>query len=116
MSTDNGIYVGSFPILGGKEYRVIEGMAIDNLDYGTIEEQDNTRVCYFGAAKIFATEEEAMKEATRKYKECMSGYGVCEYGICLIDMDRPLINKTVIEADAWLKERWDASHPTSNGK
>jgi len=106
-SADNGIYIGEFPIAnGGKEYRVIECMAINNVDFGDIIFQDHSRVIYFGAAKPFPSYEEAQKEANRLYDEVMNGFGICEYGISSIVFDRPLLSKSVKEAQEWLDTAW----------
>lgn len=108
MSSDNGVYIGSFPLTDKSgaavvEYRVIDAQAIENCDFGDIEEQDNTRVCYYSKAPVFATLEEAEKEADR----LLALEDICEYGICYIEYDRPLINKSVEEAGEWLDEKWD---------
>lgn len=107
ISADNGCYIGEFPTSnGGKEWRAIEAQAIDNVDYGTPEEQDHSRVAYFGGAKSFASFAEAYEEAERLYNEVMESFGICEYGICNLVFDRPLISKTVKEAEEWLTKHW----------
>lgn len=111
MSADNGIYVGTFPTQGGKEYRVIHAQAIDNVDYGDQEMQDNTRVAYFGDAVSFGNLDDAMEEAKFLADKEIKETGILEYGISILDFERPLLNKTVEEADAWLKVKWDTEFP-----
>lgn len=104
MSADNCIAVGEFPTKdGGKEYRVAHAQAVENLDFGGQEEQDYTRVCYFGDAKVFGDEELAMEEAER----LAEATPVLEYGIQLFFFDRPLLDVSVKEANAWLKKKWN---------
>ena len=107
MSADNCVAIGSFPLVDNTgaavvEYRVIHAQAIENCDFGDTEEQDYTRVSYYGQATSIATYEEAQKEANRLYAEL----DICEYGICDMEYDRPLINKTPEEATKWLNEKW----------
>lgn len=104
MSADNCIAIGEFPTKdGGKEYRVTHAQAVENLDFGGQEEQDYTRVCYFGDAKVFGDEELAMEEAER----LAEATPVLEYGIQLFFFDRPLLDVSVKEANAWLKKKWN---------
>lgn len=119
MSADNGVYIGEFPVSNTdrseKEYRAIEAQAIDNVDYGTSLEQDYSRVAYFGNAKSFASFAEAYEEAERLYNACMENFGVCEYGICNLVFDRPLITKTVEEAEEWLTKHWKETTIANGG-
>lgn len=108
MSIDNGVYIAEFPTLDGqKEYRVIEAQAIENVDYGSKDEQDHTRVLYFKDAKSFSTCEEADKEAQVVYNKAIEDYGMVEYGIRFLSFDRPLLAKTVKEAQEWLDKCWN---------
>jgi hypothetical protein len=96
MSSDNGVYIGCFPMADGStEYRVIHAQAIENCNesqWVTREMADACRVLYYGDAYPYPTIAEAQQEAERIYNEIMSDefYAVCEYGICEIDYDRPL--------------------------
>lgn len=115
MSADNCIAVGEFPTKGGgKEYRVIHAQAVENLDYGTQEMQDYTRVAYFGDATSFKGELEAMVEAERLAEEVINSAGVLEYGIQMFFFDRPLLNVSMEEADEWLRKKWD--EPVESGE
>ena len=63
MSVDNGIYIAKFK----DGYRVIHGMAIDNLYWfpaGSDEEKEEWKR-YFNGSKLLATEQEANEEADR---------------------------------------------------
>lgn len=112
MSSDNGIYVGTFPTPSGeKEYRVIHAQAIDNVDFGDQEMQDYTRVSYFGSAISFGTLDLAMEEAGFLANKVLDDCGLLEYGISVLHFERPLINKTVEEADVWIKKKWDEEFP-----
>lgn len=112
MSSDNGVYCGVFPTSSGaKEYRVIYAQAIDNVDFGDQEMQDNTRVSYFGNAVSFGTLELAMEEASFLANKVLDEFGLLEYGISVLEFDRPLLNKTVEEAEAWVKKKWDEDFP-----
>ena len=75
MSADNGIYIAKF--LDG--YKVIEASAIDNLDFYPKGSEENRKEwqSYFGKAKTFKTEAEAVHYAYELYREC----DICEYGI-----------------------------------
>ncbi len=107
MSADNGIYLGEFPTHeGGVEYRVIHAQAIDNVDYGTQEEQDYTRVSYFGCVPAFSDIEAARKEAFRLEEKIMRETGVLEYGVCSSKFDRPLLKVSPEEAEVWLQKKW----------
>lgn len=110
MSADNGIYIGIFPTTdGGKEYRVIEASAIDNVNCGTEEYQDHMRLLYFGKAKSLPGFVSAITEAFKLKEE----YPILEYGINELEFDRPLLNKTIEEAQKWIKQAnkaWALSH------
>jgi len=75
MSADNGIYIAKFP----EGYRVTYAQAIDNIMYypENTRERKETLKEYFGASKLWNTEDEAWKEARRLYEE--DNY--VEYGI-----------------------------------
>lgn len=99
MSADNGIYIGVFPTEGGEvEYRVIHAQAIDNVDFGSTQEQDAYRASYFGGPNVFATKDKtaALLEASRKADEITSDdfCGILEYGIQTLPFDRPLVSMT----------------------
>jgi hypothetical protein len=112
LSSDNGIYLGEFPTLdGGKEYRVVHAQAIENVDFGDPDMQDHTRVSYFGNAHSYRTFVPAWEEAHRLANDIINDSGLLEYGIQLLEFDRPLINKTMEEADAWLDKKWKEEFP-----
>lgn len=107
ISADNGIYIASFPTekdgSGYREYRVIHAQAIENCDYGDEREQDLYRLSYYGDAKVYETEAEAMEEAKRLYSEC----DICEYGICSLEFDRPLLkDRSSEQAEKELNAMW----------
>jgi hypothetical protein len=86
MSADNGIYVAEFPTSTGKEYRVAHLQNIEDVNYGSVEEQDECRSRFFGTARVFALKNVAFTYA----------YGVAEnitileYGVSFLQFDRPL--------------------------
>jgi hypothetical protein len=104
MSADNGIYIGSFPTQDGStEYRVIHAQAIENVDYGSTQEQDAYRFLYFGGAEVFKTLDEtaALAEAHRQEAEILADpfCAVLEYGVNTLTFDRPLVMMTEDEAE-----------------
>lgn len=107
MSADNGIYIGVFPTgAGEREYRVIHAQAIEDCDYGNEEMQDHYRLVYFGSAKATPSRDEAWSLAREMADEILSDYGVLEYGVSETHFERPLISKTVAEANEWLLHKW----------
>jgi hypothetical protein len=94
---------------GSFEYRVIDAQAIENCEDSDFGDHvlDCTRLCYYGKAKPFYSEEEAVKEALRMEKEIMeSDFPVLEYGISTIEYDRPLLKMSVEEARKKLDDHW----------
>lgn len=93
MSSDNGIY-----ILQTKDgYRVTHAQAIDNLYWwgkemneAELSEKRNEinpkeLIKYFGKCKLFKTEIDALKKATKLYKEILTDPNcIIEYGISFI--------------------------------
>ena len=81
MSADNGIYIHKFP----NGWAVIHAQAIENV---LAERGYNKKVLYeyYKGAKRFKTQEEAFKEAQRKYDEIMKDdfCPIVEYGIRII--------------------------------
>lgn len=99
MSADNGVYIGCFPKSEGvTEYRVIHAQNIEDVYYGDAETQDHWRVVYFGSAEPVDARDVAWKKAC----DLADTIDVLEYGVCEIQFDRPLIDKTVEEANRWL--------------
>lgn len=98
MSADNGIYIGCFPLEGKTEYRVIHAQAIDNVDYGSPQEQDAMRASYFGGEEVFKTFDKtaAILEAHRMEEEIISDdfCSYLEYGVNTLAFDRPLVPMT----------------------
>ncbi|MFA7202703.1 MAG: hypothetical protein WC188_03190 [Candidatus Caldatribacteriota bacterium] len=99
MSADNGIYILPSPVFDTNgikvktEYRVEYCTAIENIYYYDCD--NKYEYLYFKNSKIFGTEEEALKEAARLYKE----YPYLEYGICILnetDHEFPNQNKNFI--------------------
>jgi hypothetical protein len=107
MSADNGVYILETPAKKGSEFRVAHLQAIDNLhchfckkhpnkfkkgcrecEIGYCEHKDckikNARQMWSGC-EIFYSMDEAMKEADSLYDEV----GYAEYGIQVIQIDRP---------------------------
>lgn len=82
MSADNGIYVCKFP----EGYRVIYMHAVDNLTYGSIEEQDEFRKEVFKNVPLIEDEDEAWRIARKMAEDRY----YLEYGISQIDMKRSL--------------------------
>lgn len=113
MSADNGIYIGRFKNpAGGFEYRVAEGMAIENCDYGVgdcpNELTDAYRVSYYAnpRAKHFLVREEALQYAYKVAKEYTDGGMFLEYGVCECHYDVPFPNFTYEEAEKKLHNYW----------
>ena len=102
MSADNGIYIARFTKTDGTvEFRVTEAGAIDNIELSYMEKgdertrlEDAYRTLYFKNAKSFSDENEAGLYALRLAKECYT-----EYGVCQINMDRPLTSLSNEEAE-----------------
>ena len=92
MSADNGVYV-----LETKDgFRVAELMAVENYLWdeeigGDTTDQDvwikNAREMWANSPH-FKTEEEAMKYAKELYDKIMKDFGIVEYGISFITIDR----------------------------
>lgn len=98
MSADNGIYILESPVRSGegKEYRVAECMAIENINYvptGFYAPEEDLfwnlpAIWYaFGTCEVFTNGADARQEAERIY--CDPAMEICEYGISYIEMDRP---------------------------
>lgn len=98
MSADNGIYVASFPIADSTEvqWRVIHAQAIDNVDYGSMAEQDASRWAYFGDAKTFSNKKDALTYAHDLEEEILNDdfCNILEYGVNCIEFEHPLIPHT----------------------
>ena len=91
MSADNGIYIAEFPKEDGTiEYRVAHAQAIENVDYGTTQEQDAYRAAIFGEARCFSNKDDAILFAHKEEES----YDILEYGVSRIRFDRPLVNMT----------------------
>lgn len=92
MSADNGIYV-----LETKDgFRVVELQAVENYCWddeigGHTTDQDvwikNAREMW-ASSPHFKTEEEAMKYAKKLHDKTMKDFGIVEYGISFITIDR----------------------------
>jgi hypothetical protein len=95
MSADNGIYIAKFPKSDGTfEFRVAEAGASSMLSMPYQPEiEDAYRVLHFGDAPTFSDEKEAAFHAVSLAKTMYT-----EYGVCSIDMDRPLLNLSREEA------------------
>ena len=108
MSADNGVYVVEIPTKdGGKEWRVIEAMAIDNVEDSPSIPQEITdlyRVCYYGEAKTFHNEDEASDYAEKLSEQ----YDILEYGVCGLEpFNRPLLEMDYDTASKKLDEYWE---------
>lgn len=95
MSADNGIYILESLVHDGKEYRVAECQAIENINYvpKSFYAPDDKSFwnlpslwASFGKCQIFHDEAAALQEAQRLYRD--PSMVVCEYGISTIQMDR----------------------------
>jgi hypothetical protein len=106
MSADNGIYI--LPDKDG--YRVAYGSAIDNLTFmadsnGDGEYNYQALVTYFGKSKVCATEEEAWKEAQKKYDNFFATGGlVLEYGISKLPRFEGSIKELM---ESGIKSQWE---------
>ena len=110
MSSDNGIYIASFP---NAEWRVSYAGAIDNVEYGSTDMQDAYRASIFGNAPKFSS-----LEAAEIYAEQLENdVGYTEYGVCAIDaFDRPLVVMTEDEINKQLGYGKYHSQPLSIGE
>lgn len=106
MSADNGIYIGRFPTAdGGMEYRVIHAQAIENVDYGTEEEQDLYRVLYFGSDSTHPPSVFTSRDEAYDYAHLIAeGYDILEYGVSELTFSRPLIPLSVEAANVRMRE------------
>ena len=80
MSADNGIYIHKFK----NGWKVCHAQAIENIYWQRGNKKYNYYYLneYFKSSPFFKTEEEALKEATRLYREIMdSDFPILEYGI-----------------------------------
>ena len=79
MSADNGIYIGSWNVNGGKIYSVVETSAIDNLDYykrqGVVQ-LENYIKSVWGAGKLFTDQSEAVLCGVGYERDRPTEYGV----------------------------------------
>jgi hypothetical protein len=118
LSSDNGVYIGRFPVdnrgcsgFAGYEYRVIHAQAIENCDFSTDFPQELTDasiVEYYGNVKPTHYREEAWKEAQKLYDEIMSSdFPILEYGISEIVYTRPFPKMTIKEAQKVSNDYWD---------
>lgn len=83
MSADNGIYIAKFP----DGYRVIEAMAIENINYYPKDSPEylNELKQYFGNAEVYDSRAEALVAAGEMEDKILSSnYPVLEYGISYI--------------------------------
>lgn len=106
MSADNGIYVletNAVPVFDGKatytnrhgvkEYRVAICQAIENIEYS-----DLYLPLLFGHSKVFENKTEAMQQAKELYDLVMQNFGICEYGIQQINLNKQFPNMTAAAA------------------
>lgn len=108
MSADNGIYIARFPrASGGYEWRVAHCQNIedteDNSELWSQGVTDHIRITKFGNQEnvtVFETVDAAFDYAVK----LSNVFPILEYGIGNLDFDRPLLDKTVEQAEAWLEE------------
>lgn len=91
MSSDNGIYIAQFK----DGFRVVHGMAVDNLKYyprGSQDEMDTWKDFFCGSI-TYATLQEAYEQANILYLD----WPICEYGIVNlgtgVDWSEPEVKK-----------------------
>lgn len=94
MSADNGVYilVTEGTQEGELEYRVAHTQNIEDLNWnpGTADYdgdylEPEFALDVFGDKQVFTDEKSAWAEARRIYRDVMSGFGVVEYGIKILD-------------------------------
>lgn len=93
MSADNGIYILVTEAEEGKEYRVRELQAIENVEWDPKAQKptddpdvkiENARRMWEGC-DVYRSKEEALEYAAAIHQEIMeSTFPVLEYGICFI--------------------------------
>lgn len=88
MSADNGIYVlSTLSNSGSREFRVSHAQAIEN-----IEEPEPYDSYYmhalFNDSPIFSSKDEAFTYAFQMYNDAIKSFGIVEYGVCLISLER----------------------------
>ena len=104
VSADNGVYILRTRKGTGFEYRVRELQAVENVDWdhnkwndeykrlGNYTDDDDVRIMnareMWANVPVFALEDEAFDEAKRLYDETMADYGILEYGVAFIEIDR----------------------------
>lgn len=106
MSADNAVFIFQIPIKEGFEYKVLDSFVstIDSMYERTLplEIRDAYTVSTLKKAKTFQTEQEAYQYAKELYAELF----ICEYGICPIELDYPLPEVSVEEANRILDDYW----------
>lgn len=102
MSADNGVYILKSPTSSGNfEFRVAHAQAIENLWYDyekhkmTKEIQDQPLKDYFDRCNIRDSIESALDIAHKIYDEITKCGAPVEYGIQIIEIDRPFPSKTL---------------------
>ena len=91
MSADNGIYILSTPSPNGREFRVCELGAIDNLEWDDVISNStsdpdvhikNARRMWHNC-QVFVNRTDALVKADELSQNCYT-----EYGICFINIER----------------------------
>jgi hypothetical protein len=121
MSSDNGIYIASFPTENGPEYRVAHAFdsCIIELDshWMTPEQARDYIVSVFGTAP-FSTEHEAMTEAMMLDDDIYTEYGICRisfehpFGSLREDIPEPELSPQACPhcSTAGVNETWHSNH------
>jgi hypothetical protein len=93
MSADNGVYILPSAIFkngeptGELEYRVAHAMAIENIDFPSLEKDYEWHI--FHKSEVFKTRPEAILEADQIYRSIVDDEehpSYCEYGIQTLEI------------------------------
>jgi len=94
VSADNSVAILVTPKGNGKEYRVKEMSGVDNYLYDDEGQNDSPDVHIknaremWGNCKVFNDFDDAMNEAKSQYEKTICDFGIVEYGITQICIDR----------------------------
>lgn len=106
MSADNGVYIIQIPTQSGNEYGVITCFesTVDLMFSRTLPKNvcEAHTVILLKDAKSFQTEEESYMYA----KELYLTLDICEYGICSIELESPISDINVEEANKIIDDYW----------
>src|SRR5882762_7171151 len=91
MSADNGVYILRTPApdRDGFEFRVAHAQAIENAEWPVQAEADEYIVATFGDSWVFSRRGRAKAVAHLIHDEIVASGWYTEYGVQVIDVDRP---------------------------